>query len=403
MESSREQLVYFILTASVRHPQEPEPLLSLLSTRHPWIGGTINNSLSAYASIKQFSPRPVQYGATLVESTVGHIGRGTGVEGNIRRYLGGDHAGPRQDEDSDQASALPAKRRRTEGGLSEEARSQLSAAPRVESNRHSFDGPRDTTAMSRPAADELAPHQVFRPSEHRSWSTQLLISTSGLGAAFNEASLRSLRYCLNFIRATNEHINGLVRALRSLLAELQGPHRQPNLNGPRGGDAPRTGQNDHLQELPRGDDSQLSERIRQLNDEIWNTVKSVCTNISRYTGGALPESAGQFVRMQVMSVPARWQRTAPQQTPMDSRAQTLSNGERMVAFANEGLDMMGQVHGVVDETIQSAEKWLDRVGRRTSEQDRHQLEHGVGDLQLGRNRHEEQTPLTADSTRPQLW
>ena len=342
----------------------------------------------------------MQYGATLVESTVGHIGRGTGVEGNIRRYLGGDNAGPRQDDDVDRNSAVPVKRRRISGGLSEEALSHLPASQRINQNRHSFDGARD----SRPPHDEAASHQVFRPSEHRSWSTQLLISTSGLGAAFNEASLRSLRYCLNFIRATNEHINGLVRALRSLLAELQGPHSQPGSNGWRTEDMPRAGQITPGQPRERGeDDNQLSERIRQLNDEIWNTVKSVCTNISRYTGGALPESAGQFVRAQVMSVPARWQRTAPQQTPTDSRAQTLSNGQRMVAFANEGLDMMGQVHGVVDETIQSAEKWLDRVGRRTSEQDRHELEHGVGGLQLGRSQHEGPTPLTADSNRPQLW
>ena len=189
----------------------------------------------------------MQYGATLVESTVGHIGRGTGVEGNIRRYLGGENAGPRHDEDVDRGSALPAKRRRTDAGLSEEARSQLSTAPRIDSNRHSFDGPRDATAMSRPSADELGPHQVFRPSEHRSWSTQLLISTSGLGAAFNEASLRSLRYCLNFIRATNEHINGLVRALRSLLAELQGPHERPATNEQRSDDASRAGQREHPQ------------------------------------------------------------------------------------------------------------------------------------------------------------
>jgi hypothetical protein len=37
----------------------------------------------------------------------------------------------------------------------------------------------------------------------------------------------------------------------------------------------------------------------------------------------------------------------------------------MLAFAKEGLDMMGQITTVVDGTVQSAETWLNRIGRRT--------------------------------------
>jgi hypothetical protein len=36
----------------------------------------------------------------------------------------------------------------------------------------------------------------------------------------------------------------------------------------------------------------------------------------------------------------------------------------MLAFAKEGLDMMGQITTVVDGTVQSAESWLARIGRR---------------------------------------
>ena len=35
----------------------------------------------------------------------------------------------------------------------------------------------------------------------------------------------------------------------------------------------------------------------------------------------------------------------------------------MMAFAIEGLDMMGQITTVVDGTVQSAESWLARIGR----------------------------------------
>jgi hypothetical protein len=363
-------------------PSQEQPLLSLLSSRHPWIGGLTNGSLSAYSSIKQFSPRPVQYGANLVESTVGYIGRGTGVEGNVRRYLGGQPEGRLQVEPSDEPFS---KRRRT----LEVERPQLPPIAHLENQRSSYEGPRQMAVANRPTMDESSSRAVFRPTANRSWSTQLLISTSGLGAALNEASLRSLRYCLNFIRGTNAHINGLVRALKDLLAELQKPPHRRQQFSTLENSRPATQHAADQQHLTWSD-SQVTERIRQLNEEIWNTVKSVCNNISQYTGGALPEGAARFVKQQLTSVPARWQRTAPQQAPADAHSDVLSSGRRMVAFANEGLDMMDQVHNVVDDTIRSAEKWLERVGRRNQQDEQYQphnqqLEHGVGSLQLGPN------------------
>jgi hypothetical protein len=305
------------------------------------------------------------------------------VEGNVRRYLGGQ-SDVRLQPDASDADEQPSKRRRT----LEFERPQLPSIAHFEGHRTSLEGYQELTVTQRPLADEHHSRAVFRPTAHRSWSTQLLISTSGLGAALNEASLRSLRYCLNFIRGTNAHINGLVRALKDLLAELQRPpqHRQHYAVSRNSRSAV---QHRDDREHSTWSDSQVSERIRQLNDEIWNTVKSVCNNISQYTGGALPEGAARFVKQQLTSVPARWQRTAPQQAPADAQSDVLSSGQRMVAFANEGLDMMDQVHHVVDDTIKSAEKWLERVGRRSQQdeqgQSHQQLEHGVGSLQLGQN------------------
>lgn len=39
----------------------------------------------------------------------------------------------------------------------------------------------------------------------------------------------------------------------------------------------------------------------------------------------------------------------------------------MVAFAREGLDMMGQVSEAVRVTLVGAEQWLERAGRRDPE------------------------------------
>src|SRR5215469_14756472 len=84
-------------TTSPQSPQdEPEPLLSLLTASHPWVGNTINGSLSAYETTKYYSPAFVRSSAEFVEraigsplsNTVGSISRRTGVEAGVRRYLG---------------------------------------------------------------------------------------------------------------------------------------------------------------------------------------------------------------------------------------------------------------------------------------------------------------------------
>jgi beta-lactam-binding protein with PASTA domain len=41
----------------------------------------------------------------------------------------------------------------------------------------------------------------------------------------------------------------------------------------------------------------------------------------------------------------------------------------MIAFATEGLDMMAQVNNVVGITLQSAESWLQSLGRNNREEE----------------------------------
>ena len=41
----------------------------------------------------------------------------------------------------------------------------------------------------------------------------------------------------------------------------------------------------------------------------------------------------------------------------------------MIAFATEGLDMMAQVNTVVKTTLESAENWLQSLGRRNHEEE----------------------------------
>lgn len=339
--------------------QQPEPLLSLLTSAHPWLGGTLNGSLSAYSSTKSFSPRFVQYGADLVENTVGTVGRVSGVEGSIRRYLESRDDGVRgRKEIQSPEEHSSAERRKVSGA------SSVDTLPLYDENRSPAYEEQGGRAVAGPSLT-----LAQRPRMARSWSTQLMISTSGLGAALNEASLRSLKYCLQILSHANGHVRDLMEALRRVLEEycFAAPAAQHQI-AEKSTDAMDVDE----QETPGRPGAQIiAQRIRQINDEIWNTIKTVVNTVSKYTGGALPENASAIVRWQLMSVPQRWRRAAVQATPAseeegreEQEREPVSSAKRMLAFGVEGLEMMDQVAGVVDSTIISAERWLDSMGRR---------------------------------------
>jgi hypothetical protein len=58
------------------------------------------------------------------------------------------------------------------------------------------------------------------------------------------------------------------------------------------------------------------------------------------------------------------------QPPADSPAassEATVGAHRILVLANEGLDILGQVSGVVNDTLVSAEHWCDRLGRKRPE------------------------------------
>ena len=105
----------------------------------------------------------------------------------------------------------------------------------------------------------------------------------------------------------------------------------------------------------------LAQIIKTHSEDIWRTLENVVTSVSNYAGGALPENARHFVRNQLMSLPQRWRVVSDNQT---GDSETSRSAHRMIAFATEGLDMMGQVSQTMKLTLESAERWLARAGRR---------------------------------------
>jgi hypothetical protein len=385
------------LTLSASSPTaDPEPLLSLLTSNHPWLGGTINGSISAYNTTKGYTPRFVQYGAELIErnigspmvNTVSSVGRRTGMEKNIRRYLGEQGRRPSDLEAGDDDSSRKRQRRASPMDDAMDVDDALSASRTRATSRSScaeslpaYDDQRspnyeESTVAPAPTNGKKSQHQ-HQQDRRVAWSTQLIMTTSGLGVALSESSLRSLKICLGLLRSATTHIDTIMRSLKLVLEEYEAAlksRRQRDVEAHSDEKAELNGTMAQMGLVDTDQDAQvrvIADRIKRLSSEIWTTLQSVVQSVSRYTGGALPQNASQVVRTQLLSVPQRWQ-LAGRQAGSEGTAEQGTQGEaarganRMLAFAKEGLDMMGQITTVVDGTVQSAETWLNRIGRRSS-------------------------------------
>ncbi|KAK3080011.1 hypothetical protein LTS18_003358 [Coniosporium uncinatum] len=154
-----------------------------------------------------------------------------------------------------------------------------------------------------------------------------------------------------------------MRALRMLLEDYErtvAPN-QTDSNGASGQQQPLTPQQEEASR-------RIADRIKQLGQDIWQTLRAVVESVSRYTGGALPENAGALVRRQLMSLPHRWLsagQTSAQRSNTNSEANRSAN--RFLAFGKESLEMVAQVSMIVSGTINSAEQWLETMGRRNQQ------------------------------------
>lgn len=381
--------------------QQPEPLLSLLTTSHPLIGTAIGGSLSAYSASKNYSPRfkssaeYVERRFTPVVNTVGSVGRVTGVEGGVRWFLGGRQPSHHPPSDLESGSEGSNKRRKVGTDDAEmEVDRNISRDPypvhRQELQHRERRPSQGSTVESLPAYDEyrspsyetaqqaLIPMQTDEPiSPGSTWQSRLILSTSGLSVAMSEESLRSLKYCLSWLRWANEHIGKVINALKSVLEQYDNGSEFSTTGVITSGDAGEMdGQAGQLIMRSDAERSALNARIAELKKDVLKTLKDVVDIVSKYAGGALPENARVLVRRHLTSLPQRF-RLASTSSVNDARngeigdkgdREVTEGANRVMVLAKEGLDMMAQVSGVLDGTIVSAEEWCERLGRKKREE-----------------------------------
>jgi len=221
--------------------------------------------------------------------------------------------------------------------------------------------------------------QALTSNRRPNWPTQLIMTTSGLGVALSDSSLKSLKACLGLLRSATTHIDSVTHALKLLLEEyeaaLQSERNAAASENPNHASSTheagvaRLSLSDSQSPATADREAQvrrLADKMKSLSSDIWKTLQGVVQSVDRYTGGALPQNASQVVRTQLLSVPHRWIEASRQsQSAEEGRgaAEEVRGAKRMMAFAREGVDMMAQISTVVDGTVRSAEVWLGRMGR----------------------------------------
>lgn len=367
--------------------QQPEPLLSLLTTSHPFLATTIDSATVAYTNSKNYSPRfktSIEYveGYVIpIANTVGSVGRVTGVENGVRWFL--RRAQPHGDDIERQGAQKRRKVGSGDGGYRDRTPEPASG---TQTPRASLDNIYERRASVTSTVDTLPAYDESRSppyTEHQTgpngpaWQSRLIMSTSGLSIAMSEESLRSLKFCLGWLRWANVHIGNVVKSLTITMEKYERGMREAN------GD--RT-MHDGPPSQEQEDQNQLAAKISALHSDLLKTLKEAINTVSRYAGGALPENARQLVRRHLTSLPQRFRLasmasdreagTRQEATMEEGRqgreqqieTQTRENARRALLLAKEGLDMMSQVSGVLNGTIVSAEEWCERLGMEKREQ-----------------------------------
>ncbi|KAM0793366.1 hypothetical protein ACM66B_000821 [Microbotryomycetes sp. NB124-2] len=218
------------------------------------------------------------------------------------------------------------------------------------------------------------------------WQT-VLVEAGGLGAAVSEESLKSLRYCLQWLLYATAHLDHQIATLREFIVSLQS-HNREGTNGT--SDALVT--------------ASASAHLSQIKHDVVDTIRKVVEVVSKYAGAALPEQAKRYVRQSILGLPVKWasaidgqrssrassvaaasevstpraERMEDPSAPTPAQDETMSAedraratqaalrptedaAERVLSFAVESLDMLRSVTSIFGESIQKAEDWIERL------------------------------------------
>ncbi|KAJ1023105.1 hypothetical protein NDA16_003258 [Ustilago loliicola] len=121
------------------------------------------------------------------------------------------------------------------------------------------------------------------PFRNSCWGSMLVeagATAGGLSAAMSEESMKSLKYCLQWLQYATAHIEHQITILRDLIVKLN--HGELDMAG------------------------SAVQNLTNIKGDVVNTIRGVVDVIGKYAGNALPEPARNSVKAFILSLPARW-------------------------------------------------------------------------------------------------
>ncbi|KAN0061282.1 transcriptional regulator opi1 [Thecaphora frezii] len=244
---------------------------------------------------------------------------------------------------------------------------------------NSQDHDRDRAA----AAQALVRSQGGLPFKGSRWGSMLVgagAAAGGLSAAMSEESMKSLKYCLQWLQYATAHIEHQITVLRDLIVKLN--HGELDVTG------------------------SAVQNLGNIKGDVVNTIRGVVDVVGKYAGSALPEPARNSVKAFILSLPARWATVnrspaassprgyfggspssssfspahissgpdSPAQfsaqrpirgggTPRDQiqAAATAQAANKILTLAVESLDILRSVTIVFGESLDRADLWVERL------------------------------------------
>ena len=322
------------------------------------------------------------------------------METGVRWWLqrNGTHENGTEDRSSKRRRLEDDDVQQAEKGVSE---IKLSIRPRAFSEASGVDGPPPYDSDQRsPKYEETQTSEAGSPSRKvthsgnpsaRTWQTRLMLSTSGLGVAMSQDSRSRLTYCLRMLRDANNRIADLLQGLKDILGQWERSHHSADSHA-----HPEAESSNQVE-----NQAAIMQHVQGLKAGVIKTLQDTINIVSQYAGGALPENARLLVKRHLISLPYRFQVASLAQANSNHDPEKQAEGstvalngtspehinaaQRVVVLAREGLDMLGQVSGILDGTLESAETWCRRFGMKQDEQEE-SIEEGNG----GEKKEEEQ-------------
>lgn len=150
---------------------------------------------------------------------------------------------------------------------------------------------------------------------------EVLTGASTLTLSLSDETLKSLRYCADWLQWANSHVAGLLGGLRGYETHGQ------------------------VRDMSPADREQLSKNVSLAKREIAETLKKLVAIVSNYAGTALPEAARFRVRGFVLGMPGRWAaRQTDSSSPyplekMDEADEIAREYSSVTSLASESLDV----------------------------------------------------------------